>query len=93
MNLRKAARGQECQIRLPGCSFNPEETVLAHYRMSSGIGLKPHDEQAAYACHYCHDVVDGRRSPPPGLNRDHVRLSHAEGVFRTQELRRKAEVV
>lgn len=33
-NLRKEARGRECQVRIYGvCNGNPETTVLAHYRM------------------------------------------------------------
>ncbi|HCB7200209.1 TPA: DUF1364 family protein [Escherichia coli] len=32
-NLRKEARGRECQVRIYGvCNGNPETTVLAHYR-------------------------------------------------------------
>ncbi|HBS0984508.1 DUF1364 family protein, partial [Klebsiella pneumoniae] len=32
-NLRKAARGRECTVRIPGyCNGNPETSVLAHYR-------------------------------------------------------------
>ena len=31
VNLRKAAKGQMCQIRIPGsCNHNPETSVLAH---------------------------------------------------------------
>ncbi|WP_435653218.1 nuclease domain-containing protein, partial [Proteus mirabilis] len=42
-NLRKEARGRECQIRMPGvCNGNSETVVLAHYRMSGicGTGIK-----------------------------------------------------
>ena len=45
-NLRKEARGRECQVRLPGiCNGNPETVVLAHYRMVGicGTGMKPDD--------------------------------------------------
>ncbi|TBL26445.1 DUF1364 family protein, partial [Escherichia coli] len=32
-NLRKEARGRECQVRISGiCNGKPETTVLAHYR-------------------------------------------------------------
>ncbi|WP_157795538.1 nuclease domain-containing protein, partial [Escherichia coli] len=35
VNLRKAAKGQICQIRIPGyCNHNPETSVLAHYRLA-----------------------------------------------------------
>ena len=45
-NLRKEARGRECQVRIYGvCNGNPETTVLAHYRMAGicGTGMKPDD--------------------------------------------------
>lgn len=39
VNLRKTARGRECQLRVPGvCNFNPETTVLAHYRLAGTCG-------------------------------------------------------
>lgn len=89
MKLRKAARGEPCMIRLPGCDGGGETTVLAHYRLAgtAGVGMKPHDEQAAYACHACHDAVDARRTLD-GWSKAEIRLAHAEGVMRTQEYRR-----
>lgn len=91
MNLRKAARGQPCQVRIPGvCNGDPATTVLAHYRLpgTCGVGMKPPDEQAAWACSSCHDEVDGRTFT--GMhNKTELRLYHAEGVFRTQEALRK----
>ncbi|MCM8910885.1 DUF1364 domain-containing protein [Pseudomonas inefficax] len=84
--LTKAARGQECQVRIPGlCNGNPETTVLAHYRMAGtcGVGYKPNDLQGAWACSACHDACDGRRSD---IGRDQARQYHAEGVMRTQAL-------
>ncbi|WP_160621301.1 DUF1364 domain-containing protein [Mixta intestinalis] len=86
-NLRKAARGRECQVRIPGvCNFNPETSVLAHYRMAGtcGTGCKPDDWQAAIACNCCHDVIDGRVNT--GYTREELRLMHAEGVLRTQKI-------
>ncbi|HBZ7600867.1 TPA: DUF1364 family protein [Klebsiella pneumoniae] len=44
---RKSARGQECQVRIPGvCSGHPETSVLAPYRLAGtcGAGCKPADE-------------------------------------------------
>ncbi|HFR8650170.1 TPA: nuclease domain-containing protein [Escherichia coli] len=33
-DLRKAARGRECQVRIPGvCNGNPDTSVLAHIRL------------------------------------------------------------
>lgn len=54
--LRKAARGQPCMVRLPGCDGGGETTVLAHYRMAGycGTGMKPPDELGAWCCDRCH---------------------------------------
>lgn len=82
--ITKAARGRDCQVRLEGvCNFNPETTVLAHYRMSglNGMGMKPPDIIGAWACSACHDAIDRRGHLD--LDREHVRLAHAEGCFRT----------
>ena len=84
-NLRKLARGKSCMVRLPGiCNHDPATTVLAHYRLGGtcGAGMKPSDWQGAWACSACHDAVDGRTEPY--LDNTMRRLSHAEGVLRTQ---------
>lgn len=80
MNLRKLARGQDCQIRLPGvCNFDPETTVLAHYRLGgiNGFGLKSPDVIGAWACSSCHACVDSQRD-------DATARAFLEGVIRTQ---------
>ena len=85
--IRKSARGQQCQIRLAGiCNHNPETVVLAHYRMAGtcGIGMKPSDIQAAYACSRCHDASDGRLKTD--LSPDEIQTAFAEGVMRTQQI-------
>jgi hypothetical protein len=82
--LRDAARGQPCQIRVPGiCSFNPEQTVLAHFRMAGlcGTGMKPLDLIGAHACDPCHSAVDGRAKT--AFTHDQLRLMHLEGMART----------
>ena len=51
-------------VRLIGvCNFNAETTILAHIRRGSvaGVGAKPPDTCAVWACSACHDVIDGRR--------------------------------
>lgn len=60
--LRDFARGKPCYLRLPGCSHDPERTVLAHLRIGgvAGTGLKPPDICALPLDDYCHNVVDGR---------------------------------
>ncbi|EQA4235178.1 DUF1364 domain-containing protein [Serratia marcescens] len=87
--LTKEARGRECQVRIPGvCNFNPETTVLAHYRLAGtcGTAIKPDDTQAAWACSACHDEVDRRTRL---IDANDARLMHAEGVMRTHEMLRK----
>jgi len=62
-DLRKAARGIECQVRIPGvCNHNPETSVLAHIRLpgTCGMGIKPPDLLGAIACSACHDEIDRR---------------------------------
>lgn len=66
--IRKAARGQDCTLRIPGvCNYNPETTVLCHspYLDSGrGMGLKAPDTEACFGCHSCHGILD-RRDPWP----------------------------
>lgn len=84
-NLRKEARGRECQVRLPGiCNGNPETVVLAHYRMVGicGTGMKPDDLFGAWACSACHDEID-RRTRRCDVTQ--ARIAHLEGVIRTQD--------
>ncbi|WP_373203369.1 DUF1364 domain-containing protein [Citrobacter amalonaticus] len=88
-NLRKEARGRECQIRIYGvCNGNSETTVLAHYRMAGicGTGMKPDDLLAAWGCSACHDEVDRRTH---FIDNHDAKLYHLEGVIRTQDILRK----
>lgn len=83
-DLRKAARGRSCQIRLPGCDGGGETSVLAHYRLAglNGMGMKPSDVMGAWACFSCHQIADGRDGCTD-YTREQVRLAHIEGVLRT----------
>jgi len=87
VNLRKLARGRECQIRVPGiCSGNPETVVLCHVRMIgiSGYGLKANDIHASWGCQRCHDYVDGRTQGTHTY--DERRALLLEGMLRTQAI-------
>ena len=62
-DLRKAARGRECQFGFKSiCNRNPETSVLAHYSpIGHGImGAKPPDESAGISCSDCHNFIDFR---------------------------------
>ncbi|WIJ58410.1 DUF1364 domain-containing protein [Citrobacter portucalensis] len=91
IDLTKQARGRMCTVRIPGiCNFNPETSVLAHYRLAGtcGAACKPDDMQGAIACSACHDLIDGRTKTKE-FTRDELRLMHAEGVLRTQQIWRE----
>lgn len=85
--ITESARGEDCQIRIPGvCSFNAAETVWAHANGSAagkGIGMKSHDALGSYACFKCHAVVDRMIPLPEGLTRDQVKLYFLEGHLRS----------
>lgn len=91
--LTKAARGRDCTVRLPGCPNDTETTVLAHYRLAGtcGMGMKPNHLQGAWACAWCHDRIDQRAKCD--LERDELRLYHAEGVFRTLDILSREGVI
>ena len=85
MNLRKYAKGKDCQIRLPGCNHNNDTVVLCHYRgPSTGTGLKEPDLLGAWGCQNCHDIVDGREKLPHGYELRDVEIAFFEGIMRTQ---------
>ena len=82
--LRKSARMQECQIRLPTiCNFNPEKTILAHLG-GAGMGRKHNDLFASFACSDCHDAIDGKIRTC--LTQDDLKLAFFEGMQRTQQI-------
>jgi len=81
--IRKSARGEDCQVRIPGvCNFNPETTIFAH-KGGAGMGLKSNDIHGAYCCSDCHDAVDGR-GKMDWKQKERIENSFYEGIFRTQ---------
>ena len=80
--LRKAARGKDCMVIIPGiCNGNPETVVLAHLN-GGGMGYKHHDFLGAWACSSCHSWLDGGYS---GFVSREVRDKiHNEAIIRTQ---------
>lgn len=51
-DLRKAARGLMCTVRIPGhCNHNPETSVLAHYRLAGTV--RNGDKTKRYAGSNC----------------------------------------
>lgn len=80
--ITKSAKGEECQIRIPGyCNGNPETVVFCHLG-GAGMGRKSNDIHGAYGCSSCHDVIDSR--VPCHLNHNTIKLYFLEAVTRTQ---------
>lgn len=92
-DLRKAARGRECQVRIPGvCNGNPETSVLAHIRLAGlcGTGIKPPDLIATIACSACHDEIDRRTH---FVDAGYAKECALEGMARTQVIWLKEGVI
>lgn len=82
--IRESARGQECQVRLPGiCNFNPETTIFAHIGSGGGMGSKVSDIHGTYCCSSCHDELDRRTRI---MDAETAELFGWHGVQRTQEI-------
>jgi hypothetical protein len=78
----KSAKGQQCQVRIPGiCNHNPETVVLAHLN-GGGWSMKQTDIHGAYACDRCHFWLDGGYAQ--GFTRKDRDLAHLEAMLRTQ---------
>ena len=83
--IRESAKGQPCQVRVPGiCNHDPATTVLAHLN-GSGTGAKASDHEAAYACSDCHSWLDGGYTQE-GTARSTRDLYHLQAVIRTQSI-------
>jgi len=81
--LRKSARGEECQIRIPYACNRDNSTVVLCHLGGAGAGIKHDDDEAAYGCSACHDIVDGRNKSH-GWTQIEIELMHHEGVTRTR---------
>lgn len=90
--IRKAARGQDCTIVLPGvCNRDPATSCLCHSNSladGKGMGLKAPDTAAAIGCSACHDVLDGRRPRPAWLAKDEVDAAFRAGIALTHQFLR-----
>ena len=74
--IRESARGEECQVRLPGCDGGVT-TVWCHLPEAvagRGMGLKGIDVLGFYGCRNCHDIADRRVPRPDGLTAQDVAL-------------------
>lgn len=85
--ITEAARGIQCQIRIPRiCNHDPATSVWCHANGSAagkGIGMKAPDILGAIGCSACHDIYDRRRLLPDGLTRDDIALMFWTGHARS----------
>jgi hypothetical protein len=86
--ITESARGQACEIRIPGYPHSPDTVVHCHYSMNgvtSGKGLKSHDLLGARGCYDCHRIVDRRdlTAEERALDREMVLAMFHEGIVRT----------
>jgi hypothetical protein len=89
--IRNSARGQECQVRIPGvCNHNSETVILAHVGKGAGMGQKCDDIHATYACSNCHDTIDGRSTRGSASE---LMIYAYEGMVRTQKLLLDQELI
>jgi hypothetical protein len=61
--ITDSARDQQCQINLPGCTYDSSTVVYCHlngYEWGKAKGLKADDGMGFYGCHKCHDLYDSR---------------------------------
>ena len=82
--LRDSARGEDCTLQIhPYCNGNPETVVLCHLSTpnNSGMGIKPPDWFAVYACSDCHDIIDGRTWK--GFTEEEKMVFESNALFRT----------
>lgn len=83
--IRKSAKGQPCQVRVPNvCNGDPNTTVLAHLN-GFGMGMKAGDHEAAFSCSACHAWLDGGYVQA-GYSRDIRDLWHLQAVIWTQQI-------
>ena len=86
--IQASAKGEDCTFNLPGCSHDPEQTVLCHDTRHIPGSPRKHDLRAAYGDMNCHQIMDSNESPPNthgyiwgnAIARTHVRLE-AKGLI------------
>lgn len=85
--VTESARGEDCQVRIPGvCTYDPATVIWSHARWGSagrGKAIKASDFAGAYSCTSCDAVYDGQRKPPPGMTRIEVDADWCQGHFRS----------
>ena len=95
--IRESARGEECQVRIPGvCRGGTDHTIWSHAATGAGgkgLSLKALDLCGAYCCTACDAVFDGQAKLPPGINRADVMCDWLHGHLRSLVILRQKGLV
>jgi hypothetical protein len=74
-DIRASANGEQCLVRLPGCTGAAIWSHNRHLRAGKGRGLKALDINGCYACPHCDAVYDGQAPMPHGVSIDELELA------------------
>jgi len=84
--IRKAAKGEDCTLRLfPYCNNNPETVVLCHLPSDSkGWAIKSEDYAGVFACSECHAILDGvNQKAIKDLGKEEIHRCTIQALLRT----------
>jgi hypothetical protein len=80
----KSAKGQDCTVNYPGCSFQDGTTRFAHLRNNTtGYGTKEQNIHGAYACQHCEDIYSGLSNT--NLPYFSIELHFLQAIIKTQK--------
>lgn len=81
------AKGQPCQLALPGiCGHDPETTVFSHlngHAFGKGAGVKAHDFAGVFADYCCHTYLDVGHGTNPIISDLELSQALLKGVIGT----------
>lgn len=95
--IRDSARGEECQVRIPGvCTGNNDHTIWSHAPLGAagkGRGIKSLDIAGAYCCTACDATLDQATGRAKAITREDVLLAWFEGHMRSLVILRQKGLV
>lgn len=80
--IQRSAKGQPCDVRIPGVCCGDSSTVVLAHLNGGGMAMKHSDIHGAYACRTCHAWLDGQYAKTH--TRAERNLIHLEAVVRTK---------
>jgi hypothetical protein len=84
-DIRDSANGEQCLVRLPGCTGAAIWSHNRHQRAGKGRSIKSLDLNGCFCCPSCDALYDGQRRDA-ALTREEIELAwyhgHAESLVR-----------